>query len=216
MSPNITVITKFKGNVQLAEGGGHFYIVWVTGSGEPEIERELTRELCWLTAYTLDNLERLDFNRFDLRPETASELDYEQERLAAEEKSERDAQADQVPARVWLAELKAKYHSQEGIQELMREHSNDSMPNCVLRECANVPHIRNVHDANGNWVLNINGCEPYIRSQRWGGGDNNNTTITIGNRRGQKDPVEPRCESQFDFIDGELRYHYKSEDMEEL
>jgi hypothetical protein len=168
------------------------------------------------TAYTLDNLERLDFNRFDLRPETASELDYEQERLAAEEKSEQHAQADQVPARVWFAELKAKFHSKEGIRQLAIEHANDPMPNCIFRECANVPRIRSTDDANGNWVLNINGCELYIRSHRWGGGDNNNTTITIGNRRGQKDPVEPRFESQFDFIDGKLRYHYKIEDMEDL
>ena len=121
----MNIISKFKGNVQLAEDDGRFYIVWITGSGEPEIERELTRELCWLTAYTLDNLERLDFNRFDLRPETASELDYEQERLAAEEKSEQHAQADQVPARVWFAELKAKYHSKEGIEQLAIEHAND-------------------------------------------------------------------------------------------
>jgi len=170
-----------------------------------------------MVAYMLDApLERLDFKTFDLRPESDWELEQEQERLAAEEKSEQHAQADQVAARVWFAELKAKFHSKEGIRQLAREHANDPMPNCVLRECANVPHIRNVDDANGNWVLNINGCELYIRSHRWGAGDNNNTTITIGNRRGQKDPVEPRCESQFDFIDGELRYHYKSEDMEEL
>ena len=122
---SLNIISKFKGNVQLAEGGGHFYIVWITGSGEPEIERELTPGLLRLTAYTLDNLERLNFNQFDLRPETEEELYYEQERLAAEEKSERDAQADQVPARVWLAELKAKYHSKEGIRQLAIEHAND-------------------------------------------------------------------------------------------
>ena len=151
MSPNITVITKFKGNVQLAEGGGHFYIVWVTGSGEPEIERELTRELCWLTAYTLDNLERLDFKPFDLRPETEEELYYEQARLADEEDGEpchcekcmkfylsqatedevreklRRAQAEPVPSRQWFTELKAKFHSKEGIEQLAREHANDSL-----------------------------------------------------------------------------------------
>ena len=101
------------------------------------------------TAYTLDNLERLDFKPFDLRPETEEELYYEQARLADEEHGEpchcekcmkfhlsqatedevreelRRAQAEPVPSRQWFTELKAKFHSKEGIRQLAIEHAND-------------------------------------------------------------------------------------------
>jgi hypothetical protein len=118
---------------------------------------------------------------------------------------------------VWFAELKAKYHSKEGIKKLAREHANDPMPNCVFRECANVPRIRSTDDANGNWVLNINGCELYVRSHTWGNNDthDNHTSITIGNTQGGRDPVEPKLESQFAFMDGKLCYHHKLEDTVE-
>jgi len=90
----MTILSQFDSKLQIAEDGGHFYIVYKTNNPQfadaiPQVLFELTSESLYAAASLCDNTETIDFKTYDLRYETEEEEAREDERLRREHESEK-------------------------------------------------------------------------------------------------------------------------------